>query len=538
IAETLQFIGAVPMVHYSDTSSVRYFLLDNGVLSIKLQNFYGTANLYFDPRSIYDFEECSREFSLVDCFKENICTLRCRILGKQSYDYFVSIHCKQDFEFDFDCIKEDLYPLEKSRSSSPDRGSILGCMNVDFHGDGTLYIASGRSQQESEDRLQFVLQDRSEQLRVTVHNNQQFNFDQTTHVDLLNQAYQSAKISLSSLCVDQDIGGIYAGLPWFFHWWTRDEAISLGAFLELKDYQYVKKILLKQTENFLQDGRISCRFPKMDLASADSTGWCATRLLQLLYVKSSVFSKKELQSLYDVFTHNVALIENNYLKDDLISSGAWESWMDTGDQRDKRNGFLIEIQLLHQRIHDAIDLLAKLLKITNAKVDRLGIIRDRFFKSVLIDRLDPKGNSDLVARPNVFISYYVYHQLLTKEQWESCFDHLIDRLWLDWGGFASIEIDSELYLDTYTGETNDSYHRGDSWYYLNNMAAICMKHLNHKKYKIYIDQIMCASSNEIVFMGASGHHAEVSSASNQESQGCLAQAWSASMFIELFATPY
>ncbi|MCO4781492.1 MAG: hypothetical protein KC646_04155 [Candidatus Cloacimonetes bacterium] len=534
IAETLQFIGAVPMVHYSDTSSVRYFLLDSGVLSIKLQNYFGSATISLDPREIYDFEDCSRVITQVGEQCEDIVSFRCDINGTTPYSYFVSVYCKQEFKFDSQALFEDHYPLESMRNSTPDKWSTHGCLEVDFCGDGTLYFTSGTSKELSESRLKSVLKDRSDQLRVSIHNNQQFDFNRKSSSDLHNQAFQSAKISLESLKVDHDVGGIYAGLPWFFHWWSRDEAISLGALIELKQYDYVKSLLIKQCSNFLDDGRVSCRFPKMDLASADSTGWCATRLFQLIHLQSNLFTKQELQSLYDIFTHQVTRIEQNFLKDDLIISHEWETWMDTGDHRDKRDGFLIEIQVLHQRIHDLIALLATHLDIKAVKIDRISVIKDSFFHNFLYDRIDPHGKLDSISRPNLFICYYIYHQLLTRDEWEKCFDHIIPDLWLEWGGFASIEIGSELYQESYTGETNESYHRGDSWYYINNMAALCLKHLNYPKYKKYVDTILDASSNEIVFMGASGHHAEVSSAKVQESQGCLSQAWSASMYIELF----
>lgn len=534
IAETLQFIGAVPMVHYSDTSSVRYFLLDNGVLSIKFQNYYGIANLILDPRAIYDFEECSRVISQSLELNDDIISLKCYVDGDTPYSYFVSIYCKQPFSFDDKTQEEDFYPLESSRKSSPDKWSSRARVSVDFSGDGTLYITSAKTKIESESRLKSVLKDRSDQLRVTIHNNSQFNFDESATSSLFNQAYQSAKISLESLKIEHDLGGVYAGLPWFFHWWSRDEAISLGALIELKQYDYVKSLLVKQSKNFLLDGRISCRFPKMDLASADSTGWCATRLFQLIHVQPKLFSKSEMLDLFEIFSSNVKILEDNYLKDGLIVSEAWETWMDTGDERDKRDGYLIEIQVLHQRIHDLIGLLARHLSIDIVPVNRLTLIKERFFQDVLYDRLDHTGVPDQIFRPNLFICYYVYHDLLTPSEWETCFDQLIEHLWLDWGGFSSIQIGSELYRDSYTGETNESYHRGDSWYYINNMAALCLKHLNYNKYKCYVDKVLEASSNEIVFMGASGHHAEVSSAKSQESQGCLSQAWSASMYIELF----
>lgn len=80
---------------------------------------------------------------------------------------------------------------------------------------------------------------------------------------------------------------------------------------------------------------------------------------------------------------------------------------------------------------------------------------------------------------------------------------------------------------------NRSYHRGDSWFWINNLAAICMHRLDKKKYQQQIKFICEASMKDILFNGIPGHHAELSSASELRSEGCLSQAWSAATFIEL-----
>ena len=98
---------------------------------------------------------------------------------------------------------------------------------------------------------------------------------------------------------------------------------------------------------------------------------------------------------------------------------------------------------------------------------------------------------------------------------------------------SSIDKKDKLFKPEYTGHNNLSYHRGDSWYWINNLAAICMADLDRKKYHHFIDSIFHASQNEMLFSGCIGHSAELSSASKQKSEGCVAQAWSAATFVEL-----
>ena len=123
--------------------------------------------------------------------------------------------------------------------------------------------------------------------------------------------------------------------------------------------------------------------------------------------------------------------------------------------------------------------------------------------------------------------------MLSKAEWTICFKTSLSKLWLSWGGLSSIDKKHLLFCKEYSGEKNKSYHRGDSWFWINNLAALVMNRTNKKQFKKYIDKIIQASTKEILYSGAVGHHAEVSSASKLKSQGCPVQAWSAALFIEL-----
>jgi glycogen debranching enzyme len=156
-------------------------------------------------------------------------------------------------------------------------------------------------------------------------------------------------------------------------------------------------------------------------------------------------------------------------------------------------------------------------------------VKKNFFKKGnLLDRA-----GDDTIRPNVFIAYYVYPELLNKYEWMLVFDKALRCLWLEWGGLSSIDKKHPWFQPNATGHTNHSYHRGDSWYWVNNLAAICMHSLNHKRYQHQIENIYHSSEHEMLNSGFIGHCAEISSASDRKSEGCMAQAWSAALFIEL-----
>ena len=111
-------------------------------------------------------------------------------------------------------------------------------------------------------------------------------------------------------------------------------------------------------------------------------------------------------------------------------------------------------------------------------------------------------------------------------------------MWLPWGGLATIDKNSYYFNSKHTGENSQSYHSGDSWFYLNNLVAIVLQKNNPERYRAYIDKIIQASSREILLMQAIGCGGEISSAESLTSQGCWSQAWSSAMFIELFEQLY
>jgi len=74
------------------------------------------------------------------------------------------------------------------------------------------------------------------------------------------------------------ITGMWAGLPWFFQYWSRDELISIIAPMIEHRYDYSKELLMKYLSEIMNDGRLSNRYPTANLGTADSIGWLFKRL--------------------------------------------------------------------------------------------------------------------------------------------------------------------------------------------------------------------------------------------------------------------
>ena len=372
-----------------------------------------------------------------------------------------------------------------------------------------------------------------------------------------NFALFAAKNSLASLLINRSANthakkdyndhklGIYAGLPWFFQFWSRDELISSKALsLINKDFQQVSKDLvlnklysLKADDSRLPNILENNSSEKNQVnSSSDATGWLFFRLSELKNL-----SDKEKKLIKDFLIEYLKYQLKKFTKNSLAYSKAFETWMDSSSDFEKkidsREGFPIEIQALRLTNYSYAYELTKDDKWKAFEHRLKEKVRELYFNGkYLHDNIDLLKNHDSTIRPNLFIACYVYPQLLTKYEWEKCFDAIIPELWLNWkagGGFSTIDKHNNLFQENYSGENPVSYHRGDSWFWINYLAGICMLRVNKQKYKYYVNKILNAAANDILWKGAIGHSSELSSASSQKAQGSLCQAWSSAMFIEL-----
>ena len=361
----------------------------------------------------------------------------------------------------------------------------------------------------------------------------------------------TAAFALESLLatMDRDVNrtGIMAGLPWFFQFWARDELIAVHGLVIAEQYALVKEILFWYVDRIDAgaDGRLPNRVPPAGLGSADAAGWLWKRVGDFIMrldrkgILKGYFTQEELGRLAQTAERSLRDLLGHHVEEGLVRNGPGETWMDThGGVGDVRAGVRIEVQSLTLASLDTCDLLCRLSKRTFPKELRAfqkelsKKVREVLFQdNVLHDGFD--GALDRTLRPNVFIAAYLTPSLLSKKEWMLTFDVALKSLWLDWGGLASIAKDHPWYQPKYTGNNDRSYHRGDSWYWVNNLAAIAMRRVDPIKYRDRVNRLRDASVHDLLWLGISGHASEVSSAEAQRAEGCLAQAWSAATLLEL-----
>ncbi len=462
----------------------KFSLFEEGLI---YENNLNNSILEIDMRKIYDFSEEDRYYEIYS--KEDY-----TIIKYSKYNHlFLCIKGMESYNKLENWIKKD-YPYDRKRGEASYKYIFEA---IDFKAD-KVFFSAALSEEEAISKNKILETNKLEKI----------NFQKSI-------AYTNALNSLNELLTDE---GLYAGLPWFFQIWTRDEAISLkGLSYDNHNKETIKKILLRQVNNILEDGKVPNRHPESILGSADGVGWVFKRINDF----KTLFSQEEWNFIQKQLEISINRLEKNSINKNLIYNKAKETWMDTEANGDVRNGARIEIQALMLNMYSMFDK-EKELQMKNK-------VREEFFKEgILFD-----GKDDPTIRPNIFLAYYIYPELLTKEEWKKVFDNSLDKLWLSWGGLSTIDKNSKLFCPYYTGDNNKSYHRGDSWFFINNITAIGLLKLDKKKYSKYIKKIYKSSEKDILSKGCIGDSSEISSATFLSSKGCFSQAWSLATFIEL-----
>ncbi|MFP4112151.1 MAG: amylo-alpha-1,6-glucosidase [Candidatus Woesearchaeota archaeon] len=514
--------------------------------------------LELDCRKIYDFNTEGRIYEIEEDDEDKIIKIRYTKFKDSSLnekDYTLALAIKS-LDNNIEIEKTDSwlakrYSYDDSRSESKEFWIYQALkINIKSNYSTRLLLSAGKDIKEAVKRLKETEENLQEKTDANKRYLEEFYGLRELKKEVPEDIYISYINSIRSfddlvVKIDETIG-IYAGLYWFFQFWSRDEAISTIATIKLEKYALAKDILLRNSENILEDGRIPNRFPHSDLGSADGVGWCFLRLYQLIthlnskQILYTFFKDTELRKIRDNLVKSIDLLNHKHTEDKLAVSGKKETWIDTSpNDCDNREGARIEIQALRLAMYRFAKKISSILasdeeeKYDDMEYEMKEIVKERFLVDENIADGLLNGNPDMTSRPNIFLAYYIYPELFSKEEWTKAFDQALSKLWLKWGGLSSIDKDSPLFQKYYTGENNLSYHRGDSWFFVNHIAAISMYRLDKAKYMDKINAIIKASMNEILYSGIIGASAEVSSAGKMESKGAWQQAWSSATFIEL-----
>jgi len=516
---------------YRNNLSEKYFMPD-GYNSLCLKtNKKAKAEIVLDMRYPYDSRQMGRtydikierEHALIKFTKQR--DWKEDGLGDKK-EFILYLAIKTD-RYDYKKIGEFFfkhYQKDKNRNSYPCDRFVFKALEIEFK--NVVFSVADTSQKALEE-AEYVFDNFNELREKTKKNIYQKIKPLNISDEEIKMAYLCAENSISTLSVENNNKkGAYAGLPWFFQFWHRDEAISLLQIYKL-DKNLAQEIILAQLKTVSENGQIpKQRFfdtAQIKLQSADALSWLAERAFKIS-CKYKLTKDFEMDIIKG-FEKAISNLVQRRTVNDLADSKKGETWIDSLN----RSGARIEIQAGRLRMYNFLYKLTKNDQYQILEKELKTKVREKFYQDgILFD-----GPNDKTIRPNVFLAAYLYPELLSKEEWELCFDKILPKLYLEWGGLSSIDITSNKFIPKDTGENNASYHNGNSWYWINNLTALVLYKLNPHKYSKHINSIMEVSTNEILYKGIAGHHSEVSSAEKQTSGGCGAQLWSAAMYLEV-----
>jgi len=422
-----------------------------------------------------------------------------RETSEGEYEYWLAFHgCEFDILNEW---VEEYYEFDASRKSFPDARFVFKALRA--KGSFALSCSAKR-----EDAIKLARSSWKRKAALFKQAKEKAKECGRKSSSKFGQAERHAKYSLR--CMEAD-HGLFAGLPWFHQRWARDELISVKGLLIAGQNTLAKTIVLDWMRKLLPDGKL----PGTLTHRVADSGWVFVRARDLLPMLSQK-EKAEVRKAATKYLNNIAEY-NTFLVADPK-----ETWMDSLD----RPGARVEIQALALAA-------ARLLRDLNAPHPFEQSLKKAVKESFWTGKYLKDAPNDPLVRPNIFIAAYAYPDLLSKSEWEQCFDHVLPKLWCAWGGLATLSKRHDGFAPEHTGEDPTSYHKGDSWFWVNNLAAIVLHDLDEKKYNKYITKIVDASIKDILTLGAIGHASEVSSARKLAAEGSPVQAWSAATFLEL-----
>lgn len=330
----------------------------------------------------------------------------------------------------------------------------------------------------------------------------------------------AARHSLSGLFIKKE-AALRAGLPWFGVPWPRDALIASRAF----PLRHRRAILAPFFVRAGSDGALPV-FPGAASKSADGLVWLFLAAAELPAGQRAVLERETKKTLRALIGH----FEADKMRGGLVINEPRETWMDSVD----RGGARIELQAFILRTYA---LLARSTRDAAWRARELSM-RERVRRAFWDGTTLADGVEDTTIRANLFFALYLYPELLAPDEWRRCLASALRALWLPWGGISTLDARDPRFYPVSTGEDPASYHQGDSWFYLNNLAALAMHRLHARRYAPYVQRILAASTRDILTAQAIGCASEISSAERFAPAGSWSQAWSASTYLELAGAYY
>jgi len=338
--------------------------------------------------------------------------------------------------------------------------------------------------------------------------------------------------------------GIIAGYHWFGEW-GRDTLISIPALLVMGKSEEVRDILerfSKECKAGLMPNMLptSTRF-QPSYNSVDTSLWFINSVYTYFnYTKDLEFVKKIWEKLKSIIEHYMC--GTNGIKmdsDGLIEHGPGLTWMDAKVGKEfvtPRAGKAVEIEALWYNSLRVMEFFAKKLKDKDSK--KYGNLAERvkknFEKRFWNGKYLNDCADDSTLRPNQLIALSLPFRIIDARKAKSILESVKDGLFTEYG-IRTLPRNNPQFQGKYFGSLglrDRAYHQGSIWPWLSAlfmkawMRYMGSKENLEKKVKTWV-------MREIRRFGL-GTLPEILDGDEPFcSRGCISQAWSIAMFIEL-----
>lgn len=487
---------------YANNLRLSYMLLpkESG-LTVSLST-PSQLEIVLDIRKIYSYPDFQREYIVSN--SQNSCLISYTD-PHISKPVFLHIRSKDSLSLKNEWKPQD-YPRDAIRNSPP---SELYVYTLLATVSDTLGFGFGSTREEAETHSLEAFGQLPKSPEVSIS---------YTHDTLFNEV-SAAKIasekSLQALITNK---GMWAGLPWFHQIWSRDELITALGIDKKQQLDCIQRYLTYP----LQNGELPT-FQGSKSTCADGVGWLC---LLIREYGIEIFSDTDSQKITEFLKQaHSGLIREKKASHGFIYSGYNATWMDTIG----RTGYRIEIQCMYALL---LELLYELTTEELYKTERTIFLK-RLKQEFYVGGQIKDGLHDSSLRPNQFLAYLLQPELLSPTLWHSAFKKALAGLKTSWGGLSTLSPHHPDFQPVSTGEDNRSYHNGDSWFFINNLAAIALIRLDRQKYTSTIVDLLQSSTDDILWQQVIGGPSEISSATTLDSYGCHTQAWSAGTYLAL-----
>lgn len=510
-------------------------------------NSHLPIQVHLDVRYFDDFSKFGKEYSI---YEENgiiyIDFVKKDENSNIAYTEFIAISTPNVVYTKIERFFEQYHKYDDERKTGS-REFIFEALRIDSGGiDKQILVAYANSKEELAEQLKVMQQlDKAssllnEELKPLTSTTTSSSVPMSVQTQLGYRVGVRKIFDFMHLSQLQEQSKLIAGLPWFFQEWRRDELLSLRAFLEIGESEFVKKKLIEICNSVDENGELKRLEIENSLKSPDSSLLLAKRIEDFIFYedKQGRYHIHYEDGTIELFHNTLTSIFNAILNNNWdstkelvkVEQGDW--WRDTLDWVQ----YPLGMQVAMLNTISALAILSRLIGNTIKCEEYLDF--EQYFKEHIKkvylkkNHLYDEPESEIVTG-DVFLAYYNYPDLCKREEWVSIFKTTLKHTYLTWGGISSLSKYDSRFKDTYSGSDDVSYHQGDSWYFMNSLAALVLNHCDADEFKDEINTIIQTTTKQLLFQGTLGHIAEVSSANTSQSRGCSVQLWSLALYLEL-----